>query len=87
MTHDPSKMINVAYNHLNLPRQITFGPQDNIRYAYTATGARLRKTVSSMKTTSGSVTDYCGEFSTVEISPFAFSFHYNALVVPWASFN
>jgi len=62
MTYDPSKMINVAYNHLNLPRQITFGPQDNIQYAYTATGAKLRKTVNTMKTTTGSVTDYCGNF-------------------------
>jgi RHS repeat-associated protein len=62
MTHDPSKMISVSYNHLNLPRQIDFGPEDNIQFAYTATGARLRKTVSSMKTTAGSVTDYCGNF-------------------------
>ena len=52
----------LAYNHLNLPRQITFGPQDNIQYAYTATGAKLRKTVNTMKTTTGSVTDYCGNF-------------------------
>ncbi|MBE0640283.1 MAG: hypothetical protein IH598_17345 [Bacteroidales bacterium] len=62
MTHDPSKMINVAYNHLNLPSQITFGPDDNIQYAYTATGAKLRKTVTTMKTTSASITDYCGNF-------------------------
>jgi RHS repeat-associated protein len=62
MSHDPSKMIDVAYNHLNLPRQIDFGPQDNIQFAYTATGAKLRKTVTTQKTTSGSVTDYCGNF-------------------------
>jgi len=62
MTHDPSKLISVAYNHLNLPRQITFGPQDNINYAYTAAGAKLRKTVNTMKATTGSVTDYCGNF-------------------------
>jgi RHS repeat-associated protein len=62
MTHDPSKMIDIDYNHLNLPRQIDFGPQDNIQYAYTSTGARLRKTVSTQKTTAGSVTDYCGNF-------------------------
>jgi hypothetical protein len=55
-------MIAVAYNLLNLPRQITFGPQDNIQYAYTATGTKLRKTVSTQKTTAGSVTDYCGNF-------------------------
>jgi hypothetical protein len=55
MTYDPSMMIAVAYNHLNLPRQIDFGPEDNIQFAYTATGAKLRKTVSSMKTTSGSM--------------------------------
>ncbi len=29
---------------------------------YTATGAKLRKTVSTQKTTAGSVTDYCGNF-------------------------
>ena len=62
MTHDPSKLINVVYNHLNLPRQINFGPEDNIQYAYTATGTKLRKTVTTMKTTTGSVTDYCGNF-------------------------
>jgi hypothetical protein len=28
----------------------------------TATGAKLRKTVSTQKTTAGSVTDYCGNF-------------------------
>jgi hypothetical protein len=28
----------------------------------TATGAKLRKTVSTLKTTAGSVTDYCGNF-------------------------
>jgi hypothetical protein len=32
------------------------------RYAYTATGAKLRKTISTQKTTAGSVTDYCGNF-------------------------
>ena len=62
MTHDPSKLINVVYNHLNLPRQINFGPEDNIQYAYTATGTKLRKTVTTMKTTTGSVMDYCGNF-------------------------
>jgi hypothetical protein len=45
-----------------MSRQITLGPQENIQYAYTATGTKIRKTVSSMKTTSGSVTDYCGNF-------------------------
>ncbi|MBE0640279.1 MAG: RHS repeat-associated core domain-containing protein, partial [Bacteroidales bacterium] len=62
MNHEPSKMINVAYNHLNLPRQITFRPKENIQYAYIATGAKLRKSVTIMKITTGSVTDYCGNF-------------------------
>jgi hypothetical protein len=62
MTHDPSKMIDIDYNHLNLPRQIDFGPQDNIQYAYTSTGTKLRKTVTTQKTTAASVTDYCGNF-------------------------
>ncbi|MDA3944049.1 MAG: hypothetical protein PF694_10985, partial [Bacteroidetes bacterium] len=35
---------------------------DFIEYTYTATGTKLRKTVSSWKTTTGGITDYAGQF-------------------------
>jgi len=62
MTYDPSKKINVSYNHLNLPRLVEFDNDDNITYTYTATGTKLRKTVTSWKTPTGGTTDYSGQF-------------------------
>ncbi len=62
MTYDPSKKINVSYNHLNLPRLVEFDNDDHITYTYTATGSKLRKTVTSWKTTTGGTTDYSGQF-------------------------
>lgn len=63
MTYDPSREITVGYNHLNLPVQVEFGPEDNIVYEYTANGRKLSKTVNSWHTTTSSITtDYCGSF-------------------------
>jgi hypothetical protein len=42
-------------------------------------GTRLRKTLTTMKTTAGSVTITAGIFY-CEISPYVFSFHSNTLV-------
>ena len=39
-----------------------FDNSDFIEYTYTATGTKLRKTVSSWKTTTGGTTDYAGQF-------------------------
>jgi RHS repeat-associated protein len=62
MTYDPSKKITVSYNPLNLPRLVEFDNSDFIEYTYTATGTKLRKTVTSWKTTTGGTTDYAGQF-------------------------
>jgi len=62
MTYDPSKKITVSYNPLNLPRLVEFDNNDFIEYTYTATGTKLRKTVTSWKTTTGGTTDYAGQF-------------------------
>jgi RHS repeat-associated protein len=62
MTYDPSKKITISYNPLNLPSLVEFDNSDFIEYTYTATGTKLRKTVSSWKTTTGGITDYAGQF-------------------------
>ena len=35
----------ISYNHLNLPKKITFGTQGTITYLYDATGQKLKKTM------------------------------------------
>ena len=60
--YDPSKKIEVSYNHLNLPNLIEFDNRDYITYAYTASGVKLRKTITTWKTATGGVTDYSGPF-------------------------
>ena len=62
MTYDPSKKITVSYNPLNLPSLVEFDNSDFIEYTYSASGTKLRKTVSSWKTTTGGTTDYAGQF-------------------------
>jgi RHS repeat-associated protein len=62
MTYDPSKKITVSYNHLNLPSLVEFDNSDFIEYTYTTTGTKLRKPVTSWKTTGGGKTDYAGQF-------------------------
>ncbi|WP_236025494.1 RHS repeat domain-containing protein [Flavobacterium geliluteum] len=61
MITDKNKNITtIAYNHLNLPKKITFGITGSIDYIYNAAGQKLRKIV-----TEGAVeitTDYLGGF-------------------------
>lgn len=58
MLRDYNKGItsNIAYNHLNLPTQVTLSG-GNIQYLYDATGTKLRKTVST-----GGTTEYVGNY-------------------------
>lgn len=61
MITDKNKNITaIAYNHLNLPKKITFGSAGSIEYIYNATGQKLEKNV-----TDGTVitnTNYLGGF-------------------------
>jgi RHS repeat-associated protein len=61
MIEDKNKHMTVAYNFLNLPTQVDFGSGNKIEWAYTVSGAKLRKTVY----TNGTVTltqDYVSGF-------------------------
>jgi RHS repeat-associated protein len=61
MIEDKNKHMTVAYNYLNLPTTVDFGSGNKIEWAYTVSGAKLRKTVY----TNGSVTltqDYVSGF-------------------------
>lgn len=49
----------IAYNHLNLPRQVNKGASDYIVYTYDATGRKLTQQVFG---TTPKTTDYIGEF-------------------------
>ena len=51
VTTDPGKGATIQYNHLNLPRKVTFG-HGTIEFTYDADGNQLRK-----KTTSGGVVE------------------------------
>lgn len=62
MTTDPYKAMTIAYNHLNLPKLMTFtgGAQNNtIDILYDAAGTKLRKTVKT-GTTVNYYQDYIG---------------------------
>ncbi|MBN2612054.1 MAG: hypothetical protein JXB00_10905, partial [Bacteroidales bacterium] len=59
MSTDGGKMLTVAYNHLNLPRSVAFGGNNNIFYHYSATGAKLVKYVDEFGGTDA-VTHYIG---------------------------
>ncbi|MFY7937951.1 MAG: hypothetical protein ACOVOQ_11275 [Flavobacterium sp.] len=51
MTSDQNKGItNITYNHLNLPKQITFANNNSIVYVYNALGIKIRKTVTEADT-------------------------------------
>jgi RHS repeat-associated protein len=61
MVEDKNKHMTVQYNFLNLPTSVDFGSGNKIEWAYTVTGAKLRKTVY----TNGTVTltqDYVSGF-------------------------
>lgn len=45
MVSDANKGITVTYNHMNLPEEIDFVTGNKIKYLYTATGAKIKKTV------------------------------------------
>ena len=60
MTEDKNKGITaIAYNHLNLPRQVSFG-SNNISYIYDATGTKLAKVVNENSNTI--TTQYAGNY-------------------------
>ncbi|MCC9019745.1 DUF6443 domain-containing protein [Flavobacterium lipolyticum] len=61
MIADKNKNITeIQYNHLNLPKKITFGTNGTIEYIYNAAGQKLKKIV---KEASGTThTDYLGGF-------------------------
>lgn len=61
-TNADKQISNIAYNHLNLPLEVSFSTGAKIRFAYDAEGAKLSQKVYN---TSGSLTktqDYVGEF-------------------------
>ncbi len=70
MILDKNKNItNLAYNHLNLPTQVTFHNNDpattgagTIDYVYDATGVKLSKFVKQANLSSGATTYYAGNF-------------------------
>jgi RHS repeat-associated protein len=61
MTGDKNKNITaITYNHLNLPKKITFGTGNSIEYIYNAAGQKLEKIVT--QATLATTTDYLGGF-------------------------
>jgi RHS repeat-associated protein len=61
MNKDQNKGItNITYNHLNLPKQITFANNNSIIYIYNALGVKLRKKVKEADTQA--MTHYLGTF-------------------------
>jgi hypothetical protein len=61
MTSDQNKGItNITYNHLNLPKKITFANNNSIVYVYNALGIKIRKTVTEADTQA--TTHYQGSF-------------------------
>jgi hypothetical protein len=51
MNKDENKGIQIiTYNHLNLPKQITFANNNSIVYVYNALGIKIRKTVTEADT-------------------------------------
>ncbi|KAF2343142.1 RHS repeat-associated core domain-containing protein, partial [Flavobacterium tistrianum] len=61
MIADKNKNItDISYNHLNLPKKITFGTTGSIEYFYNASGQKLKKAVTEGTVTA--VTDYLGGY-------------------------
>ena len=61
MITDKNKNItSITYNHLNLPKKITFGTTGSIEYFYNASGQKLKKAVTEGTVTV--VTDYLGGY-------------------------
>ncbi|MBN9297990.1 MAG: hypothetical protein J0I41_13335, partial [Filimonas sp.] len=63
MTSDANKNIsNIAYNHLNLPQQITVDGKGKITYIYDAAGNKLKKITQDDSTQTKTVTTYIGAY-------------------------
>jgi hypothetical protein len=61
ITSDQNKSItSITYNHLNLPKKITFANNNSIVYVYNALGVKLRKDVVEADTQA--TTHYIGSF-------------------------
>ncbi|MBO9584425.1 MAG: RHS repeat-associated core domain-containing protein [Flavobacterium sp.] len=61
MITDKNKSITeISYNHLNLPKKITFGTTGSIEYFYNASGQKIQKAVTEGTVTT--VTDYLGGY-------------------------
>jgi len=58
---DNKGITTISYNHLNLPRKITFGTKGNIEYIYNAAGQKLQKIVIEAGQPTVT-TDYLGGF-------------------------
>jgi RHS repeat-associated protein len=63
MTVDQNKGITaIAYNHLNLPKQVTKNTNEFIKYAYDAGGRKIRQEVYNASSVLVKKTDYDGEY-------------------------
>ncbi|MDD2963537.1 MAG: DUF6443 domain-containing protein [Bacteroidales bacterium] len=62
-TYDPSRGINIQYNHLNLPTRVEFGPDDMVFYYYSTTGTKQGKQVRTWHTAASYTTQYSGSFT------------------------
>jgi RHS repeat-associated protein len=60
--YDPSKGTYLDYNYLNLPSQVQFGANDNLRYTYDAAGNKLVKVVDGTVAGNNTRLDYSGNF-------------------------
>lgn len=56
------KILEIGYNHLNLPRHILWDTEDFIRYIYDASGTRISKKVDYYQNGVHNQTDYLGGF-------------------------
>ena len=55
-------IVQISYNHLNLPEEIRFAGDNIIRHLYDATGRKLRKEVYEQSLLQPGRMDYCGAF-------------------------
>jgi hypothetical protein len=62
LCYDPSKGTYLSYNYLNLPEQVQFGANDNLRYTYDAAGNKLVKVVDGTVAGNNTRLDYSGNF-------------------------
>jgi hypothetical protein len=60
--YDPSKGTYLGYNYLNLPKEVSFGANDNLRYTYDAAGNKLVKVVDGTVAENNTRLDYSGNF-------------------------